>query len=312
MYQPGKSSDWGVIVLTKPFALSLASAVAVTGTALRLAKGVVFGARIVRHDARSQSLLADRALRLRELHAGFVMLPNAWDAASARAFEELGFPAIATTSSGMANALGYADRQQTPVEEMFAAVARITRSVGVPVTTDLEGGYGLSADHLVDGLLAAGGVGLNIEDSDHSSGATRLVDAADHARYVAAIKNAGRARGVDVFLNARLDVHLRRVGSPADRLDEALRRARLYLAAGADSIYPIFVNDDDTLAAFVELGAPVNVLYVPDGPSLDHLRAIGVRRVTFGGNIQEAATEAAVAYLSEAGALVKSLSSIAP
>ena len=186
---------------------------------------------------------------------------------------------------------------------MFAAVARVSRSVDIPVTADLEAGYGLAADELVDRLLGAGGVGLNIEDTDHSSGSKKLVEAEPHAAYLSAIKDAGRARGVDVVLNARLDVHLRQVGDPESRSDEALRRARLYLQAGADSLYPIFVNDDATLAPFIALGAPVNVLYVPDGPSLDHLSTMGIRRVTFGGHLQEAAMKSIESYLRLAGAL---------
>src|SRR6186713_1053669 len=106
-----------------------------------------------------RELLAARADQLRRLHDGFLVLPNAWDAGSARALAALGFAAIATTSSGVSDALGYADRQNTPVDEMFAAVARVSRSVDIPVTADLEAGYGLAADELVDRLLGAGGVG---------------------------------------------------------------------------------------------------------------------------------------------------------
>src|SRR5215217_1129647 len=116
----------------------------------------------------AQFELAARADRLRRLHDGYLVLPNAWDAGSARALAALGFAAIATTSSGVSDSLGYADRQITPIDEMFAAVGRISRAVDVPVTADLEAGYGLPADELVDRLLGAGAVGLNIEDTDHS------------------------------------------------------------------------------------------------------------------------------------------------
>jgi 2-methylisocitrate lyase-like PEP mutase family enzyme len=175
--------------------------------------------------------------------------------------------------------------------------------VSVPVTADLEAGYGLGPDDLAARVLEAGAVGLNIEDTDHADGSRKLVDVRRHAEYLSAIKEAARAHGVDLVLNARVDVHLRQVGDPNLRLDEALSRARLYIDAGADSIYPIFVNDDATLAPLVALGAAVNVLYTPDGPSLDHLREIGVQRVSFGGHLQEAAMAAAESYLREANAL---------
>jgi 2-methylisocitrate lyase-like PEP mutase family enzyme len=251
----------------------------------------------------AQSELAARADQLRRLHDGYLVLPNAWDAGSARALAALGFAAIATTSSGVSDSLGYADRQITPIDEMFAAVGRISRAVDVPVTADVEAGYGLPADELVDRLIRAGAVGLNIEDTDHPAGSRTLVDADPHAGYLRAIKEAGRARGVDVFLNARVDVHLRQFGEAERRLDEALRRARMYLDAGADSIYPIFVNDEASLRPLVGLGAPVNVLYMPNGPSLDHLRSLGVRRVTFGGHLQEVAMKSLEGYLRASGAL---------
>jgi 2-methylisocitrate lyase-like PEP mutase family enzyme len=251
----------------------------------------------------AQSELAARADQLRRLHDGYLVLPNAWDAGSARALAALGFAAIATTSSGVSDSIGYADRQITPVDEMFAAVGRISRAVDVPVTADLEAGYGLPADELVERLLEAGAVGLNIEDTDHPGGSTTLLDADSHAGYLRAIRKSGRVRGVDVFLNARVDVHLRQVGEGEGRLDEALRRARMYLDAGADSIYPIFVNDDASLGPLIALGAPVNVLYMPNGPSLDHLQSLGVRRVTFGGHLQEAAMNSVEDYLRTTGAL---------
>ena len=251
----------------------------------------------------SQSGLASRADQLRRLHAGFLVLPNAWDAGSARALAALGFDAIATTSSGVSDSLGFADRQVTPVDEMFAAVARMARAVDVPVTADLEAGYGLTAQELAARVVDAGAVGLNIEDTDHASGSKTLVDADSHAGYLRDIKDAARSLGVDVFLNARVDVHLRQFGDAESRLDEAVRRSRLYLDAGADSIYPIFVNDDATLAPLIALGAPLNVLYMPDGPSFDHLQTLGVRRVTFGGHLQEAAMKSVESYLRVSGAL---------
>jgi 2-methylisocitrate lyase-like PEP mutase family enzyme len=230
--------------------------------------------------------LARHAAELRRLHAEFLILPNAWDAPSARRFADLGFPALATTSSGVAATLGYEDREQMPAAQAFLAVSEITRAVDVPVTADLEAGYRLPADELVDRLLEAGACGLNLEDSDHHTDAL-LIDAEGHAGRLADVKAAARQRGVDVFLNARVDVHLRQVGEGKQRLHEALRRARLYAAAGADCIYPIGVSDEPTIASFVaELDGPVNVLYSAAGSSLARLRELGVRRVTFGGSLQ--------------------------
>jgi 2-methylisocitrate lyase-like PEP mutase family enzyme len=229
--------------------------------------------------------LASLAQRLRELHHGSepLVLPNAWDAATARAVVEAGFPAVATTSSGVSAALGYADGEQTPADEMFAAIRRVTRVVeNVPVTADIEAGYRLSPAEVVDRLLSAGAVGCNLEDTDHSSADHGLADAERQAERLAAVKAAGRAQGVDVVLNARVDVFLR-----GSNLDEALRRARLYLAAGADSIFPIGVTDEATIVELVKaIPAPVNVIPGFRGaPGVARLREIGVRRVSYAGRL---------------------------
>jgi 2-methylisocitrate lyase-like PEP mutase family enzyme len=247
------------------------------------------------------ALLAEHARILRRLHAGFLVLPNAWDPASAVGFAQLGFAALATTSSGVAESLGYADREQAPTDAMFGALAAITRAVEIPVSADLEAGYRLAPDELVDRLLDAGACGLNLEDSDHYSDAP-LVDATEHAARLAAVKAAARQRGVDVVLNGRVDVHLRGVAEGEARLAEAIRRARLYLDAGADCIYPITVGDEPTISAFVGgLSSPVNVLYSEGGPSLARLAKLGVRRVTFGGALQRLGLEPAIAMLSSLG-----------
>jgi 2-methylisocitrate lyase-like PEP mutase family enzyme len=143
------------------------------------------------------SRLAELAATLRDLHrpGDPVVLPNAWDPPSARRLAATGAPALATTSMGVAEALGYEDGEVTPSEEMLAAVGRIAAAVDVPVTADLEAGYGLAPEELVAGLLEAGAVGLNQEDTDHTSG--RLADPDAHAERLAAIKEAGRRAGVD-------------------------------------------------------------------------------------------------------------------
>ena len=227
---------------------------------------------------------AQRAERLRQLHAGpdLLVLPNAWDALSARAVEAAGFPVVATTSAGVAEALGYADHEQAPVEEMLAALRRIASAVAVPVTADMEAGYGLDPAELAERVIAAGAVGLNLEDSDHRPGRL-LVDAEAQAERLAAVKAAGQRARVDLVLNARIDVHLRQVGAPEHRLEEALRRARLYRQAGADGVYPIGVCDEPTIRAFLEqLSAPLNILVRPGCPPLAHLAILGVRRASLG------------------------------
>jgi 2-methylisocitrate lyase-like PEP mutase family enzyme len=248
--------------------------------------------------------LAEAAERLRALHHGErpLVLPNAWDPASARAFAALGFPALATTSGGVAAALGRRDAERAPAEEMLAAAGRIAAAVEVPVTVDAEAGYGLAAEELVARLLAAGAAGLNLEDSDHARGG--LVEASAQAERVAAVKAAGRAAGVGLVLNARVDVHVRRVGEPETRLEEALRRARLYVEAGADCVYPILLDDEAELAAFTErVAAPVNAMLHPGGLPLARLRDLGVARVTFGSTLMRVALDAAGQYLTAEGRL---------
>jgi 2-methylisocitrate lyase-like PEP mutase family enzyme len=246
-------------------------------------------------------MLAAHADRLRRLHHDQhpLVLPNAWDAASAHRFAADGHPAIATTSSGVAASLGYNDGQEMPPDVAFAAVTRIARAVEqVPVTADMEAGYGLPAEELVDRLLVAGAVGLNIEDSDHAAGG--LVQAETHAEYLAAVKQAGRQAGVDVVLNARVDVFVRSGHSGEEQVVEAIRRARLYVEAGADCVYPILARGTDVIARLVaEVDAPVNVMVRPGGLRPDELAELGVRRISWGGGLIEVALDAAAAEVTQ-------------
>jgi 2-methylisocitrate lyase-like PEP mutase family enzyme len=233
--------------------------------------------------------LSAQADQLRGLHVpgSPLLLVNAWDPPSARRLAHDGYPAIATTSAGVAEALGYEDGNVTPPDEMLGAVARITAAVDVPVTADLEAGYGLEPGELVTGLLGAGAVGLNFEDTDHETGT--LTDAEGQAERLAAIKQAGRDAGVDVVLNARVDVFLR-----GGEVDEAIRRGQLYAKAGADCVYPIGVRGRDPIRRLVEeVGAPINILAVPGGLTLDELRDLGVARVSFGSGLMHIAMDAA-------------------
>jgi 2-methylisocitrate lyase-like PEP mutase family enzyme len=225
------------------------------------------------------------AAALRALHHGRaagdpLVLPGPWDAASARVFADAGFEALATPSAGVSAALGFEDGQGTPPAEMFAAVARIARAVDVPVTADVEAGYGLPAAELVERLLAAGAAGCNLEDTDPAT--RRLRDPHEQADYLAAVRAAA---GADLVLNARVDTFLR-----GDRtLAEAVARGRLYAEAGADCLYPI-TAPPELLADFGEqTGLPVNALCRAGSSSPRELGAFGATRVTFGGTLQEQA-----------------------
>lgn len=249
---------------------------------------------------RDTASLVDQAAALRALHRPRtpLVLPNAWDAASARLVVTAGYPVVATTSSGVAESLGYADGQQIPPAEMFAALARIARAVAVPVTADLEGGYGLAPDSLVAAMLEAGAVGLNFEDTDHARPGTML-DADVQADRIAQVRQAAQAAGVDIVINARVDVFLRwREAAPADRVTEAVRRARAYLAAGADCVYPILAGGEETIAALVrQIDGPVNMMLHSGSPDLGRLAALGVARVSLGGELYAAAQSATAAAL---------------
>jgi 2-methylisocitrate lyase-like PEP mutase family enzyme len=211
--------------------------------------------------------LKAHADRLRELHhAGeMLVLPNVWDAASAKIVAEAGFPVVATASAAISAMLGYPDGEGAPWQEMFAAAGRVARAVSVPVTVDAEAGYGMEPRELVDRLLEIGAVGCNLEDTDHRAGG--LADAGVHAGRLAAIRAAASDARIPIVINARADTFLPRSGVPEqERVAEAVRRGRLYLAAGADCIYPIGVSHERDIATLVaELPGPVRRLAVPAG-----------------------------------------------
>jgi 2-methylisocitrate lyase-like PEP mutase family enzyme len=236
--------------------------------------------------------LAAKAGALRALHhePAPLVLPNAWDVASAGLFEEAGFPAIATTSGGVAAALGYPDGEAIPATEMLGAVARIARAVSVPVTADLEAGYGLSPQDLVAALLETGAVGMNHEDTDHARGTLRAPD--EQAAKIAEIKEAGLRQGVDVVLNARVDVYLRRRDdAPEDQIADAIARGRAYHDAGADCVFPILCRTDAIEPLVRAIDAPVNVFARPGVPDIARLAEIGVARISFGSGLMHVALE---------------------
>jgi 2-methylisocitrate lyase-like PEP mutase family enzyme len=233
---------------------------------------------------RQSTALDSVARRLRELHqiGRPLLLVNVWDAPGARAVLAAGSPAIATSSVAMASARGGSDDNRDR-EAAFAQLRQITAAVNVPVTADLEGGYGLAPGDLVDALLDAGAVGCNLEDTDHEAG-DGLLDPQMHAAYLAGIRAAADQRGVGVVLNARIDAIIRHPErDPAAALDEVLRRAHLYLDAGADCVYPISLQDPALVAQVVkELDRPVNVN--PSEP-LAALAEAGAARISLGGGV---------------------------
>jgi 2-methylisocitrate lyase-like PEP mutase family enzyme len=232
--------------------------------------------------------VSDRAALLRSLHHGRrpgdpLVLPGPWDAASAQVFADAGFPALATPSAGVSASLGYADGERTPPGEMFAAIARIVRAVDVPVSADVEAGYGLPAKELVERLLEAGAAGCNLEDSDPVTG--RLAEPRAQAERLAEVRAAA---GDALVLNARVDTYLRGDRTPA----AAIGRALLYAAAGADCVYPIMAPPG-RLAEIADMaGLPVNALCRAGGPSPRELGVLGAGRVTFGGGLQHQAMDA--------------------
>ena len=233
--------------------------------------------------------LQSRCDLLRSLHrpGDPLLLPNAWDVATARSVVAAGYPVVATTSWGVAEALGYEDHEAAPADEMLAAAARIAAGVEVPVTVDAEAGYGMEPAELVAALRSAGAAGCNLEDTDHADGSLR--DPGRQAEWLGAVRQAAADDGYPLVINARVDVFLGPMlagagpGTQAELVPEALRRAHAYLEAGVDCVYPIALWETEPLRGFVsDVGSPVNVVRLPQAPSLAELAALGVSRVSWG------------------------------
>lgn len=222
----------------------------------------------------------ERAERFRELHRPGtpLVLLNAWDAASARIFEEAGAAAIATTSAGLANALGYPDGDVIPPDLVAGAVRHITRTVRIPLSVDLESGYGTSPSAVaanVRAVIVAGGIGINIED--------RLEDPQLLVDKIKAVREVAAAAAVPLFINARTDVYLRGRGAAAALFDDALRRLKAYEQAGADGLFAPGIADCETIGRLVgALGLPVNVMAFQGVPPVADLARAGVARVSVG------------------------------
>jgi 2-methylisocitrate lyase-like PEP mutase family enzyme len=233
--------------------------------------------------------LQSRCELLRSLHrpGDPLLLPNAWDVGTARAVVAAGFPVVATTSGGVAATLGYEDHEGASGDEMLAAAARIARGVDVPVTVDAEAGYGMDPAELVAALKDMGAAGCNLEDSDYAAGSLRDPEA--HAEWLGAVRGAASDAGYPLVINARIDVFLGPFlagagpGTQEELVPEALRRANAYLDAGVDCVFPIILWETDALRRFIsEARGPVNVVRLPQAPSLAELAELGVTRVSWG------------------------------
>src|SRR5213596_3898280 len=227
----------------------------------------------------------EQAEAFRRLHreGGILVLPNAWDVITARLIESAGFAAIATSSAGVAWALGYADGERISRGEMLAVVRRIASSASVPVTADMEAGYGTTPEAAAEtarGVIAAGAVGLNLEDRTNDG---RLADVGLQQDRIRAMREAGAAAGVPLVINARTDAFEVKDWSPTERLTAAVRRANAYRAAGADCLFVPHVGDAETIGRLArEIAGPLNVIAGPGAPSIPELERLGVRRASLG------------------------------
>jgi 2-methylisocitrate lyase-like PEP mutase family enzyme len=245
-----------------------------------------------------------KAESLRSLHGeGVLVLPNAWDAGSAAVIAAAGAKAIATTSGGVAWSLGSTDGQGLTREEMVEQVRRIAGAVDVPVTADVEGGYGPTPEDVaktVEGVVEAGGVGVNIEDSQAPGGP--LFTAEEQAERLRAGRAAAEKAGLpELVINVRTDVFLFGIGEPEGRLDDVIARATAYAEAGADSLFVPGLIDLDVLATLVKATSlPVNVMAWPGAPTVAEFEAVGVRRVSLGTGVAQAAYAVAQRATTEA------------
>ncbi|WP_327137838.1 isocitrate lyase/phosphoenolpyruvate mutase family protein [Streptomyces sp. NBC_01340] len=246
----------------------------------------------------NQNPTHEAALAFRALHTPGrpLIVPNAWDTASALLVEEAGAAAVATTSAGLAWDLGTADGDRLDRDRALGAVARIAAAVRVPVSADIESGYAKDAAGVGDTIraaLAAGAVGVNIEDAlydgegdDVGGGRGPLRPVAEQAERIAAARAAADAAGVPLFINARIDTVLRGAGG----VEETLERAAAFLAAGADGIFVPGAVDPETVKSLVAgVEGPLNVLVGPGAPSVAELAALGVARISAGSSIAQAA-----------------------
>ena len=232
----------------------------------------------------SQNILAQRAQSLLALHqpGNPVVLPTVWDAWSAKLAVEAGFAALTVGSHPVADSIGKPDNEGMSFDDLLTRVAQITAAVDVPISVDIESGYGLPGSRLIDGLLDVGAVGLNIEDTVHSEG-RRLRSSTEHAELVGALRAAADAAGVHVVVNARTDLFFRNDGDDADRVERAVARLTEAAQAGADVLYPVGRHEPETLRRLAtELPLPINAIAVPESDDPASFGLLGVARISFG------------------------------
>jgi 2-methylisocitrate lyase-like PEP mutase family enzyme len=228
-----------------------------------------------------------KAAAFRVLHSGreILLLPNVWDVASARLIEESGFKAAATSSAGIAFSLGYPDGQRISREQMLAVIARIAKAVRVPVTADVEAGYGKTPDdagRTARAVLDAGAVGMNLEDAMGDSPSV-LVELPLQLEKIRAVREMASRLRIPLVLNARTDMYLLQIGDPAERYDETVRRLSAFREAGADCVFAPGLRDAPTIGRLVaDLNCPINILAGPGSPSVPELSKLGVARVSLG------------------------------
>ena len=236
----------------------------------------------------------EKAEAFRRMHdrTRILILPNAWDVASAKIFEAAGFGAVATTSSGVANSLGYPDGEAVPRDEMLALIRRIARSLEVPLSADIEAGYasdiaGLKAT--IRDVIDAGAIGINLEDS-LKDGSPNLFPIETASDRIKAAREAAASAGVPIVINARVDVFLHAIGEKSSRFEHSVQRANAYRAAGADCLFIPGVANPEIIGKLVKaIDGPINLLAIPGLPSAPELEKLGVARVSVGGGPARAA-----------------------
>ncbi|HEX9341343.1 MAG TPA: isocitrate lyase/phosphoenolpyruvate mutase family protein [Thermoplasmata archaeon] len=244
---------------------------------------------------------SEKAEAFRKLHRGKILiLPNAWDVASARLFEDAGFPAVATSSAGMMVSLGYPDGERIDRKQFISAIRRIAKALSVPLSADVVSGFGRTPREVagvVKDVIEAGAIGINIEDSKHES--KRLIPLASQVRRLEALRQLRDSLDIPFVINARTDAVLYAPGSAQDRLDEAIRRGIAYRDVGVDCVYPMGLTDAAAIRAFVRgLEFPVNVMVRKGLPSVRELERLGVARISLG----PSASYAAMGLLKRASA----------
>lgn len=267
------------------------------------------------HSKSANPGLHAKAEELRGLHHApkILVLPNAWDVTSARLLEEMGFPAIATSSAAIANSLGYPDGQHISRHEMLEVVERIASAVQVPVTADMEAGYATSAEEMEETareLLEAGAVGLNLEDSSDSESV--LIELEEYMDRLHALRTVSKTAGVPIVINARTDAYWWKGAKVGSRLAETIRRANAFREAGADCVFvPGLYDASDIAHLRQESPGPINLLATPNTPPIPELQKLGVARVSFGSGayrtaigafrrlVQEAIDSGTYAFMSE-------------